>query len=421
MTAAFPVRTYLARCGCLVVVCVACLLSMGCDSEIEDFPTNDVYALTLASRSGSATQAAREDVAVAVRALFGTANEPGWPAEHLSSIDAGQLLNPDRLLRASGAVYSDKGDRHFGLYREHCVACHGIAGDGVGPTSRFQSPYPRNFRHGIFKWKSTRREAKPTRGDLMAVLEHGLRGSAMPAFATVPDEDLSALVDYVIFLSIRGEVEREAMFASLDELGYEATAPKESEYQFRIDENGLVMNEAAGLLIETLNRVVDRWVDAESAVMEVLPMRQLDEGSQEHQASVDRGKEIFHGQIANCAGCHGQGGIGDLPTLDYDDWSKEYSTRLGLAPTDRDDMRPFKQAGALPPKPISPRRLAGGVIRGGSDAATLYRRISQGIAGTPMPAVKISSEPSGVGLSVDQAWDLVRYVQSIAVIQEDAR
>ncbi len=101
-------------------------------------------------------------------------------------------------------------------------------------------------------------------------------------------------------------------------------------------------------------------------------------------------------------------------TVDYDDWSKEYSTRLGLTPTDREAMRPFRDAGALPPRQAEPRKFADGVFRGGGDPQTIYRQISQGIAGTPMPGVEIVPEATGTNLSDSQAWDLVRYIRSLA-------
>ena len=130
------------------------------------------------------------------------------------------------------------------------------------------------------------------------------------------------------------------------------------------------------------------------------------------QAS-DRGKELFHGQVANCAGCHGVDGVGGVNIVDYDDWSKEYSTRLGITPTDRQTLEPFEALGALRPRLALPRELAGGYAHGGADAVTLYRRITQGIAGTPMPAVMLSETPSATALTPDQVWDLVHYVQSL--------
>jgi mono/diheme cytochrome c family protein len=133
--------------------------------------------------------------------------------------------------------------------------------------------------------------------------------------------------------------------------------------------------------------------------------------------SIARGKGFFHGKVANCAGCHGPAGDGSLPTLDYDDWTKDYTTRIGLTPDDREAMKPFRDAGALRPRVIAPRTLRNGVFHGGGDPNSLYRRITQGIAGTPMPAVEVVSEPNGKGLTVEQIWDLVRYVRQLSTTQ----
>ena len=94
-----------------------------------------------------------------------------------------------------------------GLYREHCVHCHGITGDGAGPTSAFLNPYPRDYRRGLYKFKSTQRAAEPTTDDLMRTLTDGLQGSYMPSFKLLPEVDRRALVEYVKYLSMRGEME----------------------------------------------------------------------------------------------------------------------------------------------------------------------------------------------------------------------
>ena len=38
------------------------------------------------------------------------------------------------------------------LFAQHCAACHGISGDGAGPTAALLDPYPRDFRNGVFKY-----------------------------------------------------------------------------------------------------------------------------------------------------------------------------------------------------------------------------------------------------------------------------
>lgn len=387
----------------LTVLAVAILSFVGCDARIERFEPNQVYAMTLARSRSTPADVALTDASVVVEQLFGSPDQPKWPdvfAEAIPSVDAA------RLRRAAGAVSSGEDGLHQGLFREHCVTCHGLPGSGTGPGSIFQDPYPRDYRHGVFKWKSTERAAKPTRDDLHALLLHGVPDTAMPAFALQSPEDLRALVDYVIYLSVRGEVERELTAAAIDELDYGEDPP---EQDLRLAHG--VRTEGSGLVDEVLSEVATSWAEADGAIVETPPWRELTR--QALRESVARGKDIFHGPIANCVGCHGKEGKGDVATLDFDDWAKEYSTRIGVTPDDREAMRPFRKAGALKPRIAKPRNLQDGVFRGGRSPQTLYRRISQGIAGMPMPAVEIVPQENGRGLTVEQVWDLVRYVQSL--------
>jgi mono/diheme cytochrome c family protein len=381
----------------------------GCDARIERFEPNEVYGLTLVRSRSTPAAAATSDASTVVDALFGSPDEPRWPAELLSDSTASSLVDPDKLARAAGPVSSDKQGAHRGLFREHCVICHGLPGSGAGPASLFQNPYPRDFRQGIFKWKSTARAAKPTRDDIRQRLKRGIPGTAMPSFSLLGSEDLESLVDYVIYLSVRGEVERRLIAAGIDELGYAETPPPEAEFQLQ---HGGAETEGSLLVEEVLLRVADSWQDAQDSVVSVPNWVALQ--GQALEQSVSRGKELFHGPIVNCVGCHGPQGNGQMATLDYDDWSKEYSTRIGLTPSDREAMRPFRDAGALKPRPIKPRNLQAGVFQGGGDGETLYRRITQGIAGTPMPTISVVEKENGKGLTESQVWDLVRYIQSLS-------
>lgn len=392
----------------------------GCDKPVGEFPANEVYSLTLAKSRQVEVDELNQDISAVVDSVFGTPDEPLWPKE---LIDNDLDVSVDHLKRAAGAVSSERDGTHKGLYREHCVTCHAVAGSGNGAASIFQNPYPRDFRAGVFKWKSTERYAKPTRDDLANVLVHGAAGSGMPSFALVGLSDREALVDYVIYLSVRGQVERELMQIGVDEFGYGVEPLAQDERMIWSvgsndgdpttgDLNNDDASESTSVIKNVVSRVTQQWADADSQVVEVPPFAGLS-GSQ-LQESIARGESIFHGQIANCVGCHGKTGQGGVETLDYDDWTKEYSTRIGLTPGDRDAMRPMKKAGALTPRQSKPRQIASGVFRGGSDPSTLYRRIAQGIAGTPMPAVKIVQQEDGTGLTESQVQDLVRYVRSLS-------
>jgi mono/diheme cytochrome c family protein len=171
-------------------------------------------------------------------------------------------------------------------------------------------------------------------------------------------------------------------------------------------------SEGGQYVLQTVRRVVEHWFAAEQQAVSIPSEPIL--SAMELQSSIERGRKLFHGAIANCVGCHGAEGTGQLPTLDYDDWTKDYTTRIGLTPNDRDAIRPFRDAGALRPKPIRPRNLQDGVFRGGGGSSELFCRITQGIAGTPMPAVAVVDQQNGLGLTASQVWDLVHYVQSLA-------
>ncbi|MFK8113718.1 MAG: cytochrome c, partial [Rubripirellula sp.] len=331
----------------------------------------------------------------------GTPDAPKWPA--MMQEDAPELVSEERLQRAAGPVSSEKDGTHLGLYREHCVVCHGLPGNGAGPASVFQNPYPRDFRAGVFKWKSTERASKPTREDLRQVLVHGVPGTAMPSFALIGKDDVEALLDYVVYLSVRGEVERDLLAAAV-ELEYDDEQPK-SSWQLTLD----TATEGGQVVKSVMTQVAVQWRESKSALVPAW----TDFNGQELADSIDRGKDIFHGQVANCVGCHGPAGNGNAITLDYDDWTKEFSTRIGLTPTNREAMKPFREVGAPRPRQINPRNLQHGVFRGGGDPSTLFQRVSQGIAGTPMPAVEVVAEENGKGLTSQQVWDLIRYVNSL--------
>jgi mono/diheme cytochrome c family protein len=383
----------------------------GCRESPPEFDLNQVRAMSLEISLDVPTSAAVEDVAVVVEQLFGTPQSPRWPSAWMNDEAMKNLVSLERLTVAAGGVTSDQANAHTGLYQEHCVICHGISGSGAGPASRYQVPYPRDFRAGVFKWKSTARADKPTRDDLVRLLAAGIPGTPMPSFALVSPSEREALVDYVIYLSVRGEVERELLAAAVVTLDYEDVPPDE-ELRIRLDESDRAseLTEGQEAIEEIVNEVVGSWVNATPS--QVAPMIELD--GETLSDSVSRGRAIFNGPIANCSGCHGQDGVGGLPSLDYDDWTKDFTTRIGITPDDADAVKPFRKAGALPPRKLDPRQLADGLLRGGNDPETLYRRIEHGIAGTPMPGVEINdAEDSKTGLSPSDVWDLVHFLQTL--------
>jgi mono/diheme cytochrome c family protein len=347
------------------------------------------------------------DVSAVIDALFGTPDEPRLP----DGFPEG-LVDLANVKRAAGPVSSDKQDVHFGMYRAQCVVCHGLNGGGTGPAAAMQNPYPRDFRPGTFKYKSTPRGSKPTKSDLMAIVRHGAPGTGMPAFERLPSDDLEALVDYVIYLSIRGETERKAIRWAIEELGYGDPADEIADAdRLRVNADGEPATPAhAEAMDRMIEEIAGSWLSAKPIAV---PERVRPVGK-DRLAAIERGRELFHGPLANCASCHGTEGSGDALTLDFDDWTKEFTTRLEISPGDKVAVRPMRKLGALPPREIRPRNLSWGVFRGGGDAETLYRRLIAGVDGSPMPGLLVKGPDSSVGVTTDQIWDLVAYVQSLS-------
>lgn len=251
------------------------------------------------------------------------------------------------------------------LYRQHCLHCHGSEGGGDGPTARFLNPLPRDYRHGTFKFTAVGKSV-PRRADLFRVLDEGVTGTAMPSFRRFSKSQIHGLVDYVRLLSMRGMVERSLV----------ATFAEESSL-------------TSGDVITAYSDVWEKWKNAESKVL-------VFDGEVPHPsaASIARGKELFmDAKSANCFSCHGPEGRGNGVSAfaaDPDDPTR-------IKPTYKDDWG----------HDVIPRNLRYGIFRGGRRPIDLYRRIKNGIAGTPMPEAPSS-------LTSDDIWALVHYVGTMS-------
>ncbi len=240
------------------------------------------------------------------------------------------------------------------VYRRNCEQCHGVTGDGAGPAAEYLTPRPRDYRRGIFKFTSTPYGYKPRPEDLRRTIERGIVGTSMPSFRRMPKKDLDAVVQYVLALTHRGELER--LLA----------AHAESE--------GELDDETTQALVESIE---NQWADARENVVEPdvkMPPITAD--------SIAAGAAIF--QKRECFKCHGHDGRGGLAggiEVGNDAWGRK--------------------------DPAAD--LTSGMLHGGQSPTDIYRRISSGINGTPMPAFRESfaDKPESI-------WDLTHYVLSLA-------
>jgi len=365
----------------------AVVLAAGCGrSPPVEFPLN---------LEGRPPESVSPKQAAAIRQtltqLFGTPNEPRVPD--------GAPLDPERLAMAAGAVAGDAQGRQRGLYRRHCVTCHGIAGDGAGPAAAVLDPYPRDYRRGVFKYTSTRSGAKPIRKDLQRTLYRGVPGTAMPSFAHLAPEESEALIDYVIYLAIRGETELYLLQLVVDEQSY---LPPDME---RVREEGVLS-------------AVESWLLPERRAAELVvepPPRPPVDRPEALAASIAKGRELYLARDSQCVKCHGPEGDGNGEEKElYDDWNK---SKKGVTPEQTAALaRLFK----LPLQRLRPRDFRKGVFQGGSGPADLYLRICVGIKGTPMPAAGPAPGVPGP-LKPDEIWHVVDYVRALAAGQQAPR
>lgn len=93
-------------------------------------------------------------------------------------------------------VFVDELARGRRLYERYCATCHGERGDGLGPSSAFQWPPPRDFRTAQFKFAPSEEGGLPHDDDIAAVVRRGLNDTAMRAW-DIPDGELDAVIDYI--------------------------------------------------------------------------------------------------------------------------------------------------------------------------------------------------------------------------------
>lgn len=263
----------------------------------------------------------------------------------------GNYLQP-KLLAATEDEQHDL-SRGRAVYQERCVQCHGVSGDGEGPAAKYMYPAPRDYRQGMFKFTSTPYGSRPRRDDLVRTLRAGIRGTSMPAFNLLPEADVQSVVDYVLMLARRGELERQLVNLA--------------------DQDGAI--DAEEVKTDVVETLATRWLDAEG--VEVLPATTQPRLTLEH---VERGKKAF--LTKGCSKCHGEDGRGQtLDNRGKDVWGH----------------------------PTRAADLTSGMLHGGARPIDVYRRIYSGINGTPMPsfAAALKEEP-------DTLWDLVAYVLSVS-------
>ncbi len=258
----------------------------------------------------------------------------------------GTPTNP--LLLGSDKIPAAHLQHGAAVYEKNCARCHGTTGDGNGPAAPHLIPRPRDYRRGMFKFTTTGYGAKPRRDDLVATVQRGIAGTSMPSFKLLAKKDLDAVIDYVLVLTHRGELE----FLLASEADVSEEVNRETVQEF-VDE------------------ILGKWHAAELDIVQ--PLTPQPEFTSE---KVVAGKEAF--LTKGCSKCHGEDGRGQTrDNIGTDGWG--HATKAA--------------------------DLTSGMLRGGQQPIDVYRRIYGGINGTPMPGFSqaLSQEPETI-------WNLASYV-----------
>lgn len=291
----------------------------------------------------------RQKLNAALEADFGTPLQPKVPK--LSEEGGPDLVKDLRL----GSEKLAEGSR---LYRLHCLHCHGLTGNGRGPTAAWINPHPRDFRSGIFKFTSSSqgdKSRKARREDLLHTLRHGIEGTAMPSFGLQPEDALDAIVSYVIHLSLRGQVE----FDIIKNL-------------VRPVDQKLEENEIPERVKELAAAYANLWHEAESRVINP-PLDGYPKNEVEFAESVRSGYRLFQKDGMSCISCH----------MDYGRQNNFLPDSWGTI--------------------VRAADLTQGNFRGGRRPIDLYWRIHSGINGANMPASD-ARQPKEI-------WDVVNFLQ----------
>ncbi|MDB4533444.1 cytochrome c [Vicingaceae bacterium] len=407
-------------CTAIVLAIVAIFIS-GCSPKAE-FRQNAVEILTVERQQRlkpgeNFADHHLQDLSDIMTAMFGTPDEPNFLFVDGEQDKAHEIISLENLQLAAGPVKSARDGEHGGLYREHCAQCHGISGGGAGPTAAFLNPYPRDFRLGVFKFKSTKLGRKPTDEDLRRTLVNGIPGTGMPSFRTLPDSEIDSLIDYVKYLSIRGQVELELIgeigglsekqrLVDLNWRRKNSDHDPEDNSNKRFQDELEEYDDSLLFVVEDIfqDKALKGWLRANGSATPVPdPPPAISPDHADHSNLVNLGRTLFAGK-ANCAQCHGDTGLGDGQTTNLDEWTKRWVNGANVEVNDPDSYQEFLDAGAFAPRMISPRNLRLRVYRGGDRLSDLYRRVANGIEGSGMPDNDIKPE---------EVWALVAYVRNM--------
>ncbi len=250
-------------------------------------------------------------------------------------------------------------------YERRCAGCHGVRGDGRGAVRTFLRTPPRDFTaldpesggpiRPTFKYGSVKAGQLPTDADLHRTVTRGLRDTGMPSFASMPERDRWAVIQYV-----------------------KSFTPWFAEWKLRTGKD---------------------WKGEPQPPAEPVSADPfIEEGEAGVKQAVALGAEVYHG-LATCWTCH--------RAYATEDQVKDFLAKFTKPPSWRPDADKKSE-----PKEdkfgqmTMPTDFLQDPLKSGASLENLYRVIGMGIAGTAMPTWKGQLEE-------EQLWAMAYYVRSL--------
>ena len=244
------------------------------------------------------------------------------------------------------------------LYRLHCAACHGEQGMGDGVAAELMYPRPRDFSLGQFKYKTSPGTLPPRDEDLVMTIKQGLPGTAMPGWSR-----------------LLSDVQIRSLIPVLKGFDVAATWAPDDVDEEAFDADGYYTG---------------------SDFRRIAQQEPLDGQITYTAASVALGQQAYS---ESCQECHGAGGRGNILS------GKKLEDDWGNRIWPRDLTKPWTWRAAQSPAAAARQRSE--TIR------NLYRLISIGIPGTPMPAHRAVEEGNKDPVSLEDRWHIANYVYSL--------
>lgn len=264
----------------------------------------------------------------------------------------------DALSQPSAAQAALSVPQGMALYRQRCRVCHGEQGRGDGPAADRLYPRPRDFSLGLFKYKTSPGALPPRDEDLVATLESGLHGTAMPAWGELLSaQQMRSLIPIIKSFDVSG-----------------TWAPEDADEE--------AFDAAGRYLGRDFRRIEAR--------------EPLDGQVPYSAASVARGEKVLEKICSKCHGAAGRGNITSGKRL-KDDWGRRIWPR--------DLTHPWTWRVSNVPGGDAEARA--------QTVRNIYTRLSIGIPGTPMPAHRAAEAGNRDAIAREDRWHVANFVYSL--------